>query len=200
MAIVGPLRHSEALMRSRIDRSDRKQGFVLGGLALLAVVQVGAIIVIANRVKHPADGRPPDLAIGDGIPAIRGRDSLAAITTLPLRRRDMSWTVLLAFSPACAWCDSVAPRWKRWTESVGGRVAVVGISAGEPSAALQYTRAHGWQIGTLIVVDSAITGMLGRQLIRKTPWLFLIDKRGILRYSGHGNEVGIIDSLVGISN
>jgi hypothetical protein len=199
MAIVGPLRHGDALMRSRIDRSDRQQGFVLMGLALLAVVQIGAILVIAHRVRHPPIVRPPDLAIGDGVPAIRGRDSLAAITTLPLRRNGTNWTVLLAFSPACAWCDSVAPRWKRWTEAAGGRIAVIGIASGDPSAALRYTRAHGWKIGELIVVDSALTGVLGLQLTRKTPWLFLIDKRGVLRYSGHGNEVGTIDSLVGAS-
>jgi hypothetical protein len=186
-------------MRSRIDRSDRKQRLVLVGLALLAVVQVGAILVIAHRVSHPPIVRPPDLAIGDGVPAIRGRDSLAAITTLPLRRTGASWTVLLAFSPGCAWCDSVAPRWKRWTEAAGGRIAVVGIASGDPSEALRYTRAHGWKIGELIVVDSALTGVLGLQLTRKTPWLFLIDKRGVLRYSGHGNEVGTVDSLVGAS-
>jgi hypothetical protein len=187
------------MMRARIDRSDRRQGFVLLGLALLAVVQVGAILVIAHRVRHPPIVRPPDLAIGDGVPAIRGRDSLAAITTLPLRRNGRSWTVLLAFSPACSWCDSVAPRWKRWTETADGRVAVVGIASGDPSAALRYARAHGWKIGELIVVDSALTGVLGLQLTRKTPWLFLIDKRGVLRYSGHGNEVGTVDSLVGAS-
>lgn len=187
-------------MRSQIDRSNGKHGLVLVGLVLLAVIQVGALVVMANRAKHPPAIRPPDLAIGDGIPAIRGRDTLAAITTLSFRRKGTGWTVLLAFSPACAWCDSVAPRWKRWTGEVGNRAAVVGIASGDPLAALEYTRAHGWKIGELIVVDSTMTGMLGRQLTRKTPWLFLIDSRGILRYSGHGNEVGIVDSLMGISN
>ena len=187
-------------MRSWINRSNGKQGLVLAGLALLATIQVGAIVAMAGRAKHPPPPRLPDLVIGDAVLDIRGRDSLAGSTTVALRRKDTSWTVLLAFSPTCAWCDSVAPRWKRWTGAIAGQVAVVGISSAEPAAALRYTHAHGWKLGRLIVVDSAVTGGLGRQLTRKTPWLFLFDSKGVLRYSGHGNEVGTIDSLVGSSN
>jgi len=183
-----------------IDRGNGKGGLVLVGLALLAMVQVGAIVLSASRAKNLPAVRPPDLVIGDAVPAIRGRDSLAGSTTVALRRKDASWTVLLAFSPTCAWCDSVAPRWKSWTGAIGGQVAVVGISSGAPSAALRYTHAHGWKLGELIVVDSAVTGVLGRQLTRKTPWLFLFDSKGVLRYSGHGNEVGTVDSFMGIPN
>lgn len=187
-------------MRSWIDRRSGKSGLVVMGLVLLAMVQVGAIVVSASRTTNPPVVRPPDLAIGEAILAIRGRDSLARIRSVPLRRKDTNWTVLLAFSPTCAWCDSVAPRWKSWTQGIGDRVHVVGVVSGDPSAALRYTHAHGWRIGELIVVDSAVTGILGRQLTRKTPWLFLFDSTGALRYSGHGNEVGAVDSLVGISN
>jgi len=186
-------------VRAWIDRRGGKRGLVVLGLALLAMVQAGAIVVSASRTKNPPVVRPPDLAIGDAISEVRGRDSLARITKVPLRREDLGWTVLLAFSPACAWCDSVAPLWKRWTRESRSRVRVVAIASGEPSAALRYTDAHGWKFGELIVVDSGVTGVLGRQLTRKTPWLFLFDSSGTLRYSGHGNEVGAVDSLVGLS-
>jgi hypothetical protein len=187
-------------MRAWIDRGNGRGGLVLAGLALLALVQVGAIVARASRANQLPPVRPPDLAIGDAVPAIRGLDAGAGGTSVTLRREDARWTVLLAFSPTCAWCDSVAPRWKSWTGAIGRRVVVVGISSGEPSAALRYAHAHGWKLGELIVVDSAVTGVLGRQLTRKTPWLFLFDSRGVLRYSGHGNEVETVDSLAGVSN
>ena len=187
-------------MRGWIDRGGiGRGGLVLAGLALLAMVQIGAIVARASRATQVPPARPPDLVIGDAVPAIRGLDARAGSTSVALQREDARWTVLLAFSPTCAWCDSVAPRWKSWTAAIDRRVAVVGISSGEPSAALRYAHAHGWKLGALIVVDSAVTGVLGRQLTRKTPWLFLFDSRGVLRYSGHGNEVETVDSLAGIS-
>ena len=186
-------------MLAWIDRRNEKSGLVVKGLVLLAMVQAGAIVVSATRPKHPSTVPTPDLVIGEAIPAIQGRDSLSVITSVPFRRKDTTWTVLLAFSPTCAWCDSVAPRWKSWTRGTGSRAHVVAIASGDPSAAIRYTHVHDWKIAELIVVDSALTGVLGRRLTRKTPWLFLIDASGILRFSGHGNEVGAVDSLVGIS-
>lgn len=185
-------------MRRWLDGRNGKRGPVVTGLVLLAIVQVGAIALSASRTRQSRIVRPPDLTIGETIPAVQGRDSLARIASIPLRRPDTTWTILLAFSPTCAWCDSVAPRWKRWTEEIGGREHVVAIASGDPSTALRYTRAHGWKIADLIVVDSAFTDVLGRQLTRKTPWLFLFDHTGALRFSGHGNEVGVADSLMGI--
>lgn len=176
-----------------------KSGPVVVGLVLLAIGQVAAIVVSAGRTTSRPDTRPPDLALGDAILEVRGRDSLARIISVPLRRGGSGWTVLLSFSPTCAWCDSVAPRWKTWTREVGNRAHLVGIASADPSAAFRYVHGHGWKLAELIVVDSTLTGVLGRQLTRKTPWLFLFDSAGALRYSGHGNEVGTIDSLVGIS-
>ena len=176
-----------------------KSGPVVVALVLLAMVQVGAIVVSASRTKPRPDNRPPDLALGNAVLEVRGRDSLSRILSVPLHRPSPGWTVLLAFSPTCAWCDSVAPRWRAWTRDVGIRAHLVGIASADPSAALTYVHRHGWKLGDLIVVDSALTGVLGRQLTRKTPWLFLFDSTGALRYSGHGNEVGTIDSLLGIS-
>jgi len=176
-----------------------KSGPVVVGLVLLAMVQVGAIVVSASRTTARPGTRPPDLALGDAIPEVRGRDSLSRILSVPLQRSSPGWTVLLAFSPTCAWCDSVAPRWRIWTRNVENRAHLVGIASADPSAALTYVHGHGWKLGDLIVVDSGLTGVLGRQLTRKTPWLFLFDSTGALRYSGHGNEVGTIDSLLGIS-
>lgn len=185
-------------MRRGIDRS-RRGGVVVLGLVLLATVQVGAIVVSMRRRDPPPVVRQPDLLIGAIIATIRGHDSLGRLATVSLRRTDPSWTVLLAFSPTCSWCDSVAPRWRSWTNEVNHRVRVVGVVSGSPSAALAYTHRHAWQLQDLLAVDSTVTGTLERQLTRKTPWLFLFDSAGVLRYSGHGNEVGVVDSLVGLA-
>lgn len=184
-------------MRTRIDRRNGKAPLAVLGLVALAMVQGGAIVYSATRTKGAATARPPDLVIGDAIRAIPGRDSLSRITQVTVRRSDPAWTVLLAFSPTCAWCDSVAPLWKRWTRDSGVRAHVVGLASGDPLAARRYTHAHEWRLAELLVVDSAVSGVLGRQLTRKTPWFFLVDSAGVLRYSGHGNEIGIVDSLVG---
>lgn len=116
---------------------------------------------------------------------------------MTLHRSNPPWTVLLAFSPTCVWCDSVAPLWQRWTRDAGARAHVVGVASGDPLAAGRYTRDHEWRLAELLLVDSMVTGSLGRQLTRKTPWFFLLDSTGVLRYSGHGNEIGIVDSLAG---
>jgi hypothetical protein len=172
----------------------RKSGMVVAGLVLLAAVQVGAIVATVRRA--PAPVRLPDLAMGARIRAVPGRDSLGRPFSLAFPRPVPEWTVLLAFSPECAWCDSVAPRWKRWSERVTGRLKVVALTAAEPPAALGYVHSHQWQVHVLLTVDSARTGDLARQLTRKTPWFFLIDRTGALRFSGHGNDIGLVDSIV----
>jgi hypothetical protein len=184
---------------SWIDRLSRKNSLVVGGLGLLALLQVGAIVASVSRPDDPPIVGPPDLLIGQAFLTIPGRDSLAKISDFPLRRKPPTWTVLLAFSPTCAWCDSVAPHWRLWTNGIGSQIRVVGVVSADPAAALRYTHAHQWRLADLIVVDSAVTGVLGRQLTRKTPWLFLFDSAGVLRYSGHGNEHAVIDSLVRIA-
>lgn len=183
-------------MRARIDGRNGKAPVAVIGLVALAMVQGGAIVYSATRTKD-ATARPPDLMMGDIIRVIPGRDSLFRITQVTLRRSTPAWTVLLAFSPTCAWCDSVAPLWKRWSRDTGVRAHVVGVASGDPLAARRYTHAHGWRLAELLVVDNVVTGSLGRQITRKTPWFFLFDSTGTLRYSGHGNEIGLVDSLVG---
>lgn len=186
-----------APVRARIDRRNGKAPLAVIGLLALALVQAGAIVYSVTRPGDAVAIRPPDLVIGETVRTIPGRDSLSRITQVRLGRNGPSWSVLLAYSPTCAWCDSVAPLWKRWIRDTRVRVHVVGVASGDPLAARRYAHAHEWRLAELLVVDSAVTGGLGRQLTRKTPWFFLFDSTGTLRYSGHGNEIGLVDSLVG---
>jgi hypothetical protein len=185
-----------APVRGRIDGRYGKAPLAVIGLVALAMVQGGAIVYSATRTRATPATRPPDLVMGDTIRILPGRDSLSRITQVTLHRSNPPWTALLAFSPTCAWCDSVAPLWKRWTRDSDVRAHVVGVAWGDPSAAHRYAHDHEWRLAELLVVDSVVTGSLGRQLTRKTPWFFLLDSAGVVRYSGHGNEIGVVDSLV----
>lgn len=99
---------------------------------------------------------------------------------------DGPWTLVLAFSATCQWCDSVAPAWEALTHSPPPGVRIAGVTRDLRPVAEAYLGAHGWRVHTLLAAADSIPGTAGAELTSRTPWFYLFDHDGMLRRTGHG--------------
>lgn len=106
---------------------------------------------------------------------------------LPLRDpAGGQWTLVLAFSASCQWCDSVAPSWEALTSVPPAGVRMVGVSQDAAEVAHNYALAHRWHFHAVHGALDSAPGSLPAQLTSRTPWFYLFDADGILRRTGHG--------------
>lgn len=99
---------------------------------------------------------------------------------------DGPWTLVLAFSATCQWCDSVAPAWEALTRTPPPGVRIAGVTRDLMSVAEAYLGAHGWRVHTLLAAADSLPGTAGAELTSRTPWFYLFDRGGMLRRTGHG--------------
>lgn len=175
------------------------------GLGVAAVVQVVVLIMLVSQRsqigKEPTDALSPrGLRVGDTLEIVvgtlltSGGEPAHAQGGYYLKRSDGRWTTLLAFTAECRYCDSVGPLWRTWSRRHGSS-NVVGITNDEPAVAHHFTNQYGisWVVLSLAglprdAVERAIAG--------RTPWIYLFDGMGVLRFEGHGRLTASIDSLL----
>lgn len=136
------------------------------GLLALAGVQV-----FAMGKERPSTNSGP-IGVGADLSSVRftGPDGTG--------RRLASGTPLLAFvfDPECPHSDRVAADWVQWLRESDERpFAVIALS---PSPAYAGAKAWGVAVGT---VDGAI--------VRRTPWVFALDRGGQVVAEGHGTKL-----------
>lgn len=156
-----------------------KQRAVLAGLLVLAVAQVAAIgFTVADGPSASAVGVGTDLS-GVTVRTAAGVETPLA-TGEPL--------VLLVFHSECGHCRRVAPDWKAWMSSGGGAAQAVALSPEPPSVAGAYAEEHGWDV-PVWTVDAARLGGRAHALTSRTPWVFVLDARGVVVSEGHGTQL-----------
>lgn len=99
---------------------------------------------------------------------------------------DGPWTLVLAFSASCQWCDSVAPAWEALTTSRLPGLRLVGVTQDDSTVAAGYLAAHRWRFDALLAGADPDPGSPGGQLTARTPWFYLFDSGGTLQRTGHG--------------
>jgi hypothetical protein len=154
----------------------------LGLLALLAAIQL-AMLLHRQQAGLAASGRW--LVAGDDVAGLRLQDASGKSLGLPLGQP----TALLVFDPACAHSAVAGPTWAEWTRSAGGHVRVLAVSAGGADAAVAFAEDQGWE-APVLTVRSGAADRLGDALTRRTPWVFVLDERGVIVSEGHGSRVG----------
>jgi peroxiredoxin len=161
---------------------------LVGILTLTALCQGG---ILAARAAGESPRTPPvGIAVGDTIQAFQ----VAGATPVALTARDGKWTVLMAFRSTCAWCDSVAPQWSAWLAKPSS-ACVLGITSDSPDSAAAYRDGKRWSL-ELVPAPKQEPGTVESSLLSRTPWVYVLDDRGVVRYHGHGSNLPKVDSLL----
>lgn len=166
----------------------------LNALLFLLVVGVGGQIVLA--VGRAWQANPPSapasaMVVGDTLPALAGNLEGNVPTTVRLATDTGIATVLYVFHPDCVHCHAVAPEWaehfaaNHTNRSVVQRIAVTNDSVG-PAAA--YAESFGWNVEVLSV-EGLTPADREYSLFSRTPWVFVFDSAGVLRFDGHGRRL-----------
>ncbi len=171
---------------------------VLLALLLLAIGVQGVLLVRRSDPDVNAAGPAPAIGVGDTVHALAGKTAPGSTTVIPLATGTGSATVLYAFHPECAYCDSIAPAWSRYpsTDDVGGaRVRRLAVTMGLPKPAGAYAARFGWKMDVLSM--SRLTPAdRDYTLLAKTPWIFVFDSGGVLRFQGHGTDLELAEEAV----
>lgn len=159
-------------------------------LVLLALGQL-VVLLGGSWREAPERPRPEPLRLGDQFATLDGQMDGKAVQ-IALRRPDNRWTAVLAFASTCVHCDAVAPVWSSWLRQEHA-FDVVGITRDSASVAAEYSREHGWPLRILNVERGDPRTDV---FVSRTPWVFLFDEHGVMRYEGHGSTVGAMDSVM----
>ena len=174
-----------------------RRDIVLILLLLGAAVQV---LVAASRAR-PADaaGAPAaQLAVGDALPRLEGVDVDGNPSSIPLANDDGVVTVLFAYHSVCAHSDTVAPDWTSFLADgswSAGVTRTLAVTRDPPDAALAYAERFGWDVEILSAPD-VLPSDIRHSLVSRTPWVFVFDSDGVLRFQDHGGELDLVERAV----
>ena len=170
-------------------------------LVVLVAGVIGQSFSVAGR-KNPAvlsSGPPSVIQLGDTLLSLTGFTKGGVATTIRLAADPGTVTVLYAFHPDCVHCLTVAPTWAEHfsanastTSKTVRRIAVAHDSA---ESALDYANRFGWNVGVLSLGHLS-SASRDYSLVSKTPWLFVFDSDGVLRFHGHGSQLEQVDQAV----
>lgn len=176
----------------------RYQDVALFLLVLAIVAQTLHVIVRAQPADDAVAPAPTEL-IGETVPALTGytEDSVLTTVSLVADGRDTA-TVVYAFHPACAFCDTVAPEWAAHFAAGDPKAAPVrkiAVTREVPGLAATYVQQFNWDIDLLSVSGFAETSPEAF-LVSRTPWVYVFDPDGVLRFDAHGAELERVDHAV----
>lgn len=166
----------------------------LNALLFLLVVGIGGQAVLA--VGRAWQASPPSapasaMVVGDTLPALAGNLEGSIPTNVRLATNAGVATVLYVFHPDCVHGHVVAPEWAehfsadRTDSPMVQRIAVTNDSVGP---AVAYAERFGWNVEVLSVAELTPADR-GYSLFSRTPWVFVFDSAGVLRFDGHGRRL-----------
>ncbi len=161
-------------------RLERKDKLILT-LTLLAVVQ---LLVFGLRLRPGVESSEYWPQVGDTLSGLTVQRSSGA--DVPLIQGDP--TVLLVFHSRCAHCADVAPIWADWIRSSEPEWDVLAVSSEPLDSAQVYARQQGWPV-EVGVVDASLARGPAQALTGRTPWIFVIDRAGVILSEGHGGRI-----------
>jgi hypothetical protein len=162
-------------------------------LVLLALVQVA--VLGRKAVARPAPVGPPVfLAVDDTVPQLRVRHEDGTRAAHRFASGAGRWTVVLSFRSDCKPSQAVVPAWTAWLNT-RHPVDVVAVTRDSLPVATTYRDARRWPV-RVISLERPRRGTPEHALVTRTPWIFLLDPSGVVRYEGHGGTLPVVDSLI----
>ena len=175
----------------------RYQDVVLSLLLLVVVAQAVHVVV---RPDPAADGvaPAPGVLVGDTVGTLTGYLGDGVPGIVPLDADPGTVTVLYAFNSECAFGDDVAPEWAGHFTSAappGTKIRRIAVTRDLPEAAATYAERFGWEVDLISV---ARTSQSSREsfLVSRTPWIYVLDSDGVLRFHDHGAELNRMEQAI----
>ena len=167
-------------------------------LLVLAIVAQTLHVIVRAQPADDTTAPAPTARIGDTVPTLTGYTEDSVQTTVSLVADRHTATVVYAFHPACAFCDTVAPEWAAHFAAEDPKAAPVrriAVTRELPGHAATYAQQFNWHIGLLSVSGFAETSPEAF-LVSRTPWVYVFDPDGVLRFDAHGAELEHVDHVV----
>jgi len=163
-----------------LRRLVRKNKVILA-LTFLVAVQ---LLVLGFRLRPSVESPEFWPQVGDTLSGLTVQRSSG--TNVPLIWGDP--TVLLVFHSRCAHCADVAPLWADWIRNIESDWDVLAVSSEPLDSAQAFAKQQGWPV-EVAVVDASSTGGPAHALTGRTPWIFAIDRAGVILSEGHGGRI-----------
>ena len=169
-------------------------------LALLIVGMAVQIWIAAGRM--PAGGNRSGvmepLGVGDTLPLVTGYTEHGAPVTISLDDETAPVTVIYSFHPDCAHSRTWGREWARHFDQVLANdtgVRRIALTLDGPSPGQDFSKHFGWEAELL-----SVAGLSPRQreysLVSRTPWVFVFDSHGVLRFDDHGSQLEQVEAAV----
>ena len=170
-------------------------------LTVLVLGVVGQSTVAITRTQEantglPASGRP--MAVGDTLLEVTGYFRGGTSSTIRLASDAGTVTILYSFHPECIHSHTVASNWaEHFSAALNNDVGVrrFAITDASTDAAYEYAKRFRWSVDVVGVRPSALAHR-EYALVSRTPWVFVFDSNGILRFEGHGNALELVGRVV----
>ena len=166
----------------------------LNALLFLLVAGIGGQTVLAvNRARQasPPPAAASAVVVGDTLLTLTGNHGGEVPTTIRLATDASIATVLYVFHPDCVHCHTVAPDWAdHFSEDRdnGHTLRRVAVTNDSVNPAVAYAERFRWNVEVLSVQELR-PGSREYSLLYRTPWIFVFDSIGVLRYEGHGSRL-----------
>lgn len=188
--------HATCLQMRRKDWMKRRDLMLIvlfAGVAVQLSVATGRLRSLDFTVV-PA----PQLAVGNSVRALAGLAADGSSEQLVLADGGGTVTVLYAFHPDCAHSDTVAEEWARYF--AGEHVGLPGtrrlaVTRDLPESASAYAERFGWDV-ELLSIPNLTPSDVKYSLVSRTPWVFVFDSDGVLRFHDHGGELERVEQAV----
>ena len=168
-------------------------------LLVLALVAQTLHVIVRAEPTDDAMAPAPTMKLGDTVRSLRGSDEDGAMTTVSLMTTPDTLTVVYAFHPECAFSDSVAPDWAArfaTDDPLAVPVRRIAVTREIPGPAATYAERFTWDVNLLSVADSAMATTPEAFLVSRTPWIYVFDSDGVLRFQDHGAELESVEQAV----
>ena len=152
------------------------------------------LLVLGFRLR-PGVGSPEFWPqVGDALPGLTVRRSDDGEVALLMQGGP---TVLLVFHSRCVHCADVAPLWADWIRRIGSGWDVLAVSSEPLDSAQAFVKKQGWPV-EVAVVDVSLARGPARALTGRTPWVFVVDRAGMILSEGHGGRISELTAGVKI--
>lgn len=172
----------------------RYQDRLLPLLVCGVLAQTLVVLGFAGDAKDPATS-VDSVFVGDTLDTLSGHVADGTSTSMSLTADPGTITVLYAFHPECAHCDTVAPTWASHFADADPTVRRIAVTGDLHGPAATYAAHFGWTVDLLSVSQLTPTDR-EYSLISKTPWLFVFDWNGVLQFQDHGSELERVEQVV----
>lgn len=154
---------------------------------LLAVLLLG----LATQMSGVASRK-----LGTTDPVRKVQLGQAAPLALGDTLRSLAGTVVYAFDSECEHSHAVAPAWAEHFAAAPTtpRLRRLAVTLEDSETAARYSKRFGWHVEVLGTAQLPLGG-LEVSLVNRTPWLFVFDFAGVLRYQGHGADLERMEAV-----